>query len=655
MKCYNNLCIPKSLLFLDFKACTATLGYRIIMTLFFTRNDMKKVNGILIVIALLSLALLGFIAYSVGIIKLPEGKAKPKDPQTEFKDDYEEDSTKNREIAVTIAEDLFPYNSISEIYSYEFQKMVRDRINILAEVGDYNEDNPLLILNPFGTNTQSLYTYFKTKEPCAVSYTIHTSTLTSEAPDFGGYVKASMEERILPNGATTIVGDSYVHEFAITGLVPNETNIITIRLIDENGDTRIRRFYYEFKDVVSKDEERLTVQAGLKVVTDELTGENKVQNASDVTLAEGMYAIFSKRNDFDPYVKLYDNSGFLRGEIPLEDTFAKKLFARDGELFLFVSSSKLVRINSLGEVTHIYRSNDYTFTGDWCVDGNGNILATATRNDRSETSERDCIVIIDFTDGDIYMLIDFAKLMTDYHVLRKDSDWIGVSGIAYMGNNMIVVAADKLDSMIKIRRIYNDPRLVYFAGDPAALSGTVYEAMYLFNEGNFAFSSCTETAGYEEYDKIRRSRQYIWTLDRNLNYTYGKKEEGFGFYIKYLTDEDEKTVRIAETIRLPELTRDASLFEYNDNWLFVNGKESVFYEYDNWFDLIASFTFTRPVVRKTVEQLDYEEDNPPPDDTVIYVGACKFDQYDYLFTKELIVYKNGTVSEETSSEESVED
>ncbi|MCR5585118.1 MAG: aryl-sulfate sulfotransferase [Lachnospiraceae bacterium] len=615
---------------------------------------MKKVNGILIVIALLSLALLAFIAYSTGIIKLPESQANSKDPQTEFKDDYEEDSTKNKEIAVTIAENLFSYKSISEIYSYEYQKMVRDRINILTEVGDYNEDNPLLILNPFGTNTQSLYTYFKTTEPCAVSYAVHTSTLTSEAPDFGGFVKASMEERILPNGATTIVGNSYVHEFAITGLVPNETNIITMRLIDENGETRIRRFYYKFGDVVSKDEEKLTVQAGFKVVADEVTGESKVQNASDVTLAEGMYAIFCKKNDFDSYVKLYDNSGFLRGEIPLEDTFAKKLFVKDGEIYLFVSSSKLVRINSLGEVTHIYRSNDYTFTGDWCVDGNGNILAAATRNDRSDISERDCIVIIDFTDGDIYMLIDFAKLMTDYHVRRKEADWIGISGVSYMGNNMIVVAADKLDSMIKIRRIYNDPRLVYFAGDPAALAGTVYESMYLFNEGNFAFSSTTEVAGYEEYDKIRQSRQYIWTLDRNLNYTYEKKEEGFGYYLKYLTDEDEKTVRIAETIKLPELTEDASLFEYGDNWLFVSGNESVFYEYDNWFDLIASFKFTEPVVRKTVEQMDYEEDNPPPDDTVIYIGACKFDQYDYLFTNELVVYKNGTVSEETSSEEGVE-
>ncbi len=616
---------------------------------------MKKVNGILIVIAILSIVLLGVIVYATGLVSFSEKQSDKDDVQTQFKEEYEEDSTRNREITATIAENLFSYSSISEIYSYEFQKLVRDRINILIEVGDYNEDNPLLILNPFCTNTQSLYTYFETDFPCAVSYTVHTSALTSAAPDFGGYVAASTEERQLANGSTALVGTSYIHEFAIVGLVPNETNIITLRLTDENGNVRIRRFYYNFGNVVSVNEEKLEVTAGVKTVTDEL-GETHVTNASDVTLEEGIYAVFCKKNDYTSYVKLYDNDGYLRSEIPLEDTFSKKLYVKDGEIYLFVSANKLVRINSLGEVTHIYRINDYTLTGDWCVDDKGNILATATRKDRSENREdrlgsvRDCVVIIDFADDDIYMLIDFAKLLGDYHVRRKDADWIGVTGVSYLGNNCIVVSAEKLDSLIKVRRIYNDPRLVYFAGDPAELTGTVYEDMYLDNEGNFAFSTTTEIAGYEEYDKIRQSRQYIWTLDRNLNYTYEKKEEGFGFYIKYLTDEEEKTVRIAETIKLPELTRDARLQECNENWLFVSGNESVFYEYDNWFDLIASFKFTKPVVKKTLEQLEYEEDNPPADDSVTYVGICKFDQYDYFFTKEIVVYKNGTSGENVVAE-----
>ncbi len=612
---------------------------------------MKKLNGILIVIALLSMGLLGFIAYATGLISFEDKKTDPTEAQEQFKDEYEQDSTRNREITATIAEKLFTYNDVSEIYTYEYQKQVRDKIELLKEVGSYNEDNPLLILNPFGTNTQSLYTYFKTDFPCAVGYTVHTSTLTSYAPDFGGFVEATTEIREMENGAVSYVGNSYIHEFAITGLVPNEINIITVRMVDEFGNIRLRRFYYEFGNVVSKDEERLTVTAGVKVVKDELTGESKVSNASDVTLEEGIYAVFCKKNDYAPYVKLYDNDGFIRGEIPLEDNFAKKLFVRDGEIYLFVSAKKLVRINSLGEVTHIYRLNDYTVTGDWCLDGNGNILATATRDDRSATSKRDCVIIIDFSDGDIYMLIDFAKLMTEYHVRRKDADWIGISGISYMGSNMVVVSADKWDSLIKVRRIYNDPRLVYLAGDPGELIGTPYEKLYLRNEGNFAFSSTAEVAGYEEYDRIRQSRQYVWTLDRNLDYKYDKKEKGFGFYVKYLTDEEEKTVRIAESVMLPELTADSELVGYNDNWLFVSGNESVFYEYDKWFDLIASFTFTEPIVKKTVEQMDYEEDHPPADDSVTYVGICKFDQYDYLFTKDVVVYKNGSSGEETTEED----
>ncbi len=604
---------------------------------------MKKVNGILIVIAILSLGLLFFIAYATGLIELPQKQSEPDDLQQQVKDDYARDFTKNKEITVKVSENLFLYRDIQQVYSYEFQKEVRDNIERMIEVGDYTEDNPLLILNPFCTNSQSLYTYFETSYPCAVSYSIHTSALTSAVPDFGGHVKA------------VEVGNSYVHEFAITGLVPNEKNIISLYMVDEKGEKRQRTFYYDFGNVYSHRETALNVAAGTKTVTDEETGEEKTVNASDITLEEGLYAVFSQRNDFAPYVKIYDNDGYLRSEIPLEEVFAKKLLVKDGEIYLFVSANKLVRINSLGEVTHIYRINDYTLTGDWCMDEKGNILATATRNDRMRTSMRDCIVIIDFTDEDIYMLIDFAKLMTDVHLLecvaKSEPDWIGITGVSYVGENMIVVSSEKLNSMIKIRRIYNDPRPVYFAGDPGKLKGTAYEDLYLNNEGNFAFSSTTDTVGYIEYDKIRTTRQYIWTMDRNIKYKYGKKEEPFGYYVRYLTDEQEKTVRLYESVKLPKVTEDFSLYKFNDNWLYVGGDESVFYEYDQWFDLIATFTFTPEKVRKTVEQMDYEEDNPPPDDSVKYIGICKFDPFDYLFAEEEIVYKNSAYEEQMNAAE----
>ncbi len=602
---------------------------------------MKKLNGILIFIAVLSIGLMAFVAYSLGIFGSTETAEKDKDDaQNAYKAEYEADSAKNREIIATIAENLFKYEDASEIYSYEFQRKVREKIDLLIEVGNYTEDDPLFILNPFGTNTQSLYTYFETETPCAVSYTVHTDATVSAAEDFGGYVTAATEIRYLSNGATIEVGNSCIHEFAINGLVPNETNIITIKLVDETGDVRIRRLYYAFGDAASEGEEKITVSAGRKVVTHSETGESKIVNASDITLTDGMFAVFSAANDYLPYVKLYDNDGFLRGEIPLEESFADSLYVNDGYIYLFVSDNKLVKINSLGEVVKIFKTSDYTFTGGWTVDEKGNILATATRNDRN--SANDCIVIIDFTDDDIYMLVDFAKLLTESYIKRSDSDWIGITDVTYVGSNMIIAAANKFDSVIKVRRIYNDPRLVYIAGDNGVLQDTAYNGLYLKNENNFAFSTSAKVIGFEEYDKIRAARHYIWVLDENLNYEYDKKEEHFGYYIKYLADEEESSLRLSETVKLSCVTDASSLVKYNENWLYVSGTESAFYEYDKWFQLIASFTFKRAEENKTIEQQDYEEDNPPPDNSVIYRGISKFAANEYYFSKEAIIYKDET-------------
>ena len=608
---------------------------------------MKKLNGILILIAVLSIGLMVFVAYSLGIFgKTETAKNDKDDAQNAYKAEYEADSAKNREIIATIAENLFKYEDASEIYSYEFQRKVREKIDLLIEVGNYTEDDPLFILNPFGTNTQSLYTYFETETPCAVSYTVHTDATLSAAPDFGGYVTATTEVRYLSNGATIEVGNSCIHEFAINGLVPNETNIITIKLVDETGDVRIRRLYYAYGDAASEGEAEVTVAAGRKVVTNSETGESKIVNASDITLTDGMFAVFSAENDYLPYVKLYDNDGFLRGEIPLEENFANSVYVNDGYIYLFVSKNKLVKINSFGEVKKIYKTSDYTFTGGWTVDEKGNILATATRVDRN--SVNDCVVIIDFTDDDIYMLVDFAQLLTEYYIKRTDNDWINITDVTYVGSNMIIVAAEKFDSVIKVRRIYNDPRLVYIAGDNGVLKDTVYNDLYLRNENNFAFSTSAKTIGFEEYDKIRTARHYVWVLDENLNYEYEKKEEHFGYYIKYLADEEEGSLRLSETVKLPCVTASSKLIKYNDNWLYVNGTESVFYEYDKWFQLIASFTFTRQEEHKTIEEQDYEEDNPPADNTVIYTGISKFDVNDYYFEDEVVIYKDGTDEEDNT-------
>ena len=62
-----------------------------------------------------------------------------------------------------------------------------------------------------------------------------------------------------------------------------------------------------------------------------------------------------------------------------------------------------------------------------------------------------------------------------------------------------------------------------------------------------------------------------------------------------------------------------------------------FHEYDSEFNLISTYRYVEPVVKKTEEQLEYEEDNPPADATVLFARVMKFDFTDYYFAEEPVL------------------
>ncbi len=610
---------------------------------------MKKVNGILILITALSIATLALVILATGVFKKPEETvsenenpltATPATPREKYEDEYEMDPDQAKEIAVVnVIEHLTSYGSPEEIYTYSFQQAVRSRIRNIANREKRTEDKPLVIRNPFCTDTQSLYVYFETDYPCAVGYSVHVSKADSDAEDFGGYVVASKQTIVNENGEKEEVNTSLIHEFSITGIQPGVTNTITIRLVDENGVIRMRRFYYDFSEGLdNKYQEKLVTERATKtVIVDEETLETATVNVSPEELSDGMFAVFRGPNGYVPYMIVYDNDGYARMEVPLIDTTATKVEVRDGLMFLQVSESKLVAIDSIGEVVKIFSSDEYKFSGNWCFDEDGNILMIAS--DRSRFTVNDRVCVLDMKTESVSELIDMGQLLTEYKEEVSKKNWLGLSSISYTGDNMIVLSADSINTLIKVRRIYNGPRIVYLAGTGEDFKDLESKKLFFNLEGEFTFPTSVTDSGYEKYDKIRESRSYVWVLDQNKDYEYEREEEHFGYYTKLMIDDEERTVRkMTDSIVLPEITKESKLITNGENKILVTGLDSVFREYDKDFNLITTFTYKVPNIVKTIEQQDADEDDPPPDDTVRYIGIGKFSPLNYLFIDDVIVY-----------------
>ena len=576
---------------------------------------MKKTNIILILIAMISLLGLGAVVLLFGDTKKEPENTTPS--LEDYQDNYITDVGMNKEIVVEVAEN-FVQPETDSIYDMKFQYSVREKIDALISANEYNEDKPLVIYNPFRTNAQSLYVYFETEEAYAVSYSIHTPK--AEYEDFGGYV--------VPNRPDT----SKVHEFQIVGLIPGETNMITIRMMDVNGVVKIRRFYYYNENEVAATTIELKSEQGMVEVENEDKTVSTVP-ASKESVAEGMFVVFPAENEVSPYLRIYDNDGVQRCEIPLDEYGTKRLLVYEDLMFFKVSEDKLAGINRLGQVVKLFTAENYTFGEDYCFDKNNDILVLAS--DKRQASVDDCVILLDRETLEVTELVDLGDLLPEYKVSckKKDGvqDWISLNSISFVDGNRILISGDKTDTIIKIRRLYNDPRIAFLLGDVQEFEGTPYTELFLRLDNEFELHHGLNMMEYQPYDLLRETRHYIYLLHNNEDYDYEKRQEHYAYYYRYLIDDAEGGVRLSDSFVLPEVGDNGSIQWYGDHLLFASDVATEFYEYDSQFQLINKYTYEEPVVKKTEAQLEYEEDNPPADATVAFLRVSKHDFLGYYY------------------------
>ena len=594
---------------------------------------MKKTNIILILLAMISLLGLGTVVLLFGDVGKQPDNTTPS--LEDYQDNYIADSSMNKEIVVAVEENFS--KAAAGVYDVEFQNSVREKIDALIEANTYTEDNPLVIYNPFLTNAQSLYIYFETEESYAVSYSVHTPE--AEYEDFGAFT--------VPNRPDT----SKVHEFQVIGLIPGETNMVTIRMMDVDGVVKIRRFYFYNENDVAATTIELETEQGTKQVENEDKTFSTVP-ASAEAVAEGMFVVFPAANEISPYLRIYDNHGVQRCEIPLEAYGTRRLLVYEDLMFFKVSDNKIVGINRLGQMVKLFTAENYTFGEDYCLDKNNDILVLAS--DKRQDSVDDCIILLDRESLTVTELVDLGDLLPEYKVKCKKEngvvDWLSLNCISLVEGNRVLVGGDKTDTIIKIRRLYNDPKIAFMVGDSEEFKNTPYTELFLREDNEFEMHHGLNMIAYQPYDLIRETRHYICVLHNNEDFEYEKRQEHYSYYYRYLVDDAEGGVRLMDSFVLPEMGDNGSIQWYNDHLLVATDKATEFYEYDKEFQLITKYTYVEPVVKKTEEQQEYEEDNPPADATVAFLRVSKHDFLGYYYNAEPVIIQ--PVEAETEGAES---
>lgn len=476
-------------------------------------------------------------------------------------------------------------------YDTGVQERLAGALDSLKASMTWTATTPLAVLNPFGTASNELYLYFQTDVATKVSYTIHVED--EDIPDYTAY-------------AADASGQEYnrTHEFQIIGLVPGETNQVTMTISGSWGNARqIVSFTVEMPETRSGYATKLEVTDG----------------SSDAAQAGGLFAMM-RVNGYLGYGFFYDNDGILRYEMVLEGYGLDRMLFDGDEIITCVSSSKLARINGLGQVTRVYDLEGYELHHDIGFGADGEVLALAEVAEGETVEDR--VLSIDLESGAVSEILDFTQVMQGYFDMTRpvtptddffwqagEWDWIHLNSLQYMPeDDSLIVSSRETSTIIKVTGIHSAPAVDWLAGDSRFWADTPYADLCLTQVGDFVpqyGQHCVELLAQEGdgvYTLVIYNNNY-WSLNTRDDFEmevadtvgtdlYGDGSETSQVYI-YRIDENARTFELADSFDVPysSIVSDGVHCDNSDNWVVNSGVSMVFGEYDPEGVLIREYKY----------------------------------------------------------------
>lgn len=468
--------------------------------------------------------------------------------------------------------------------------------NIKAMDVAWTASNPLAILNPYGTGSNSLYLYFTTELDTQVTYTVHVDDPAIE--DFTATAKncAPGEED---------AEFSTEHEFQVIGLVPGRTNEVTLTIAGSFGIERQR---------VTFTVDMPETQSGYATQLEATEGESTAE------LSEGLFAMM-RTNGYLGYGFFFDNGGTMRYEMVTEGFGLDRILRYGDDIVVCSSAGSIARIDGLGRVRAVYDLGEYVLHHDINYGGEHTVVALAER-EGAQTVE-DLVIEVDLETGAVTELVDFTDFMSDYvdaytHVIGPtdpffwqagELDWIHLNTVDYCPeDDSIVVSSRETSTIMKVSDVHGEPRIDYFAGDPAFWEGTPYEEFSLEPATDFKFQYGQHTVELDGEGPAEGS-YYLLMFDNNywaLSTRGGYSPDLSGtdvstdlyngdasYVYRYLVDEEAGTFDLVGSFPVPysSIVSNVSHTPDSANYVVNSGVANVYGEYDADGGLIRQFSY----------------------------------------------------------------
>lgn len=471
-----------------------------------------------------------------------------------------------------------------DVYQLSTQEKIQEQLLQLIESQTATFTQPLIVSNPFLTNTTGLYLAFSTDEAVKISYRI----------DAQGY--PSFEKNLKQN-------EEYAtsHQYQIIGCIPNVDNLITLTATTQDGQQQQMQFHYTPPKLST---------------TSEMNYQLSKQE-SDESLSEGLFAVIGNQAG-EKVTYLVDNDGYIRAEMPIVNYNSMRLvFNNQQEMFMAVSDSKIVKLNALGQVKQVLdlANTDYLLHHDYILNDKNQLIALAT----SKTAKKqagyveDRIITIDLSTQEVPEIANFEELLPDLYQkatgIEEHSnnkgylDPVHINSLQLTDNQQLLVSSRETSTILVLKPdeqgIY---QVEYMMGDEAIWQG-VGECgqLLLEKEGSFTSQYGQHSITYETAEDLSAGQYYLSFFNNNstimdsridislakiADKTAGKTSK----YMKYLVDEKTNSYKLVESFDVPYSAYVSSVQNYQNHIIVDSGQQATFAEYTNSGKLIQRFT-----------------------------------------------------------------
>lgn len=493
------------------------------------------------------------------------------------------------------------YGSVDAVYNKANSSAAEEMLTDIKKKRDYSEKDPLWAYNPYGTNPESLYMYFKSKGRFYCRYTV--SVDDEKIPDF---------TRTLENGAEGNVARE--HEYQIIGLVPGKTNYLIFKLYNKK-DELANTLYYKVDMPKS--------YSGAQTILSMEKGRSKK------SLQNGLYTVFSKTvSQKKNAILLYDNSGVLRGELPAKGIGynAEQIY---DTLVYAVDDNTLARVNALGQVVDCLEIPLHHIYGEFAYDGAGAVYVLAQPVQRSRSLGS--VVKVEVNSGDVSDALNLSDIPSLVKLVKradkngklKGRNHMALDSIQVTGTNQILLGSSKYSTIMKISNVNSlMPKLDYMMTDQKLwnISGKGKAKKHLrkklltkaLAEGQAEPTQATPLVNsildsgktstpelfrsqygqnalvVEKSNNLAEGQYYVSMLNNNAGRgASGQKNNSY--YYKYLVDETAGTYALLEKERLPRNEKGGNVTPYEESFLYCRSGDHVFEEIDKEGRQIRSF------------------------------------------------------------------